>query len=58
MQFERDQYERKFQLRFNRGCLRGDLLYALCLATFGLSGESAWHMLRRPGCSVAPHTFP
>ena len=43
MQFERAQYERKFQLRFNRGCLRADLLYALCLAAFGLSGGCAWH---------------
>jgi hypothetical protein len=46
MQFERAQYDRKFQLRFNRGCLRADLLYALCLAAFGLSGGCDC-MLRR-----------
>lgn len=39
MHFSREPWEQRFQLSFNRGCMRTDILYALCLAAFGLSGE-------------------
>lgn len=37
MQFLRDRHERQFQLAFNRGAIRGDIIYSICLAVFGLS---------------------
>ncbi|KAL4434608.1 hypothetical protein ABPG77_002731 [Micractinium sp. CCAP 211/92] len=37
MHFSRQPWEQRFQLSFNRGCMRTDILYALCLAAFGLS---------------------
>lgn len=51
MQFLRDRHERQFQLAFNRGAIRGDIIYSICLAVFGLS---AVHRLRdTPGMGSA-----
>lgn len=58
MRFDRDRWERQFLLSFNQAASRTDLLYAICLATFGLSGAwqaahwAGWGELLLLGCSM------
>ena len=43
MQFLRDRHERQYQLAFNRGAIRGDIIYSICMAVFGLSAVYRLH---------------
>ncbi|PSC68463.1 peptidase S15 [Micractinium conductrix] len=43
MYFQREQWERRFQLSYNRGCMRTDVLHSLCISAFALSAIYRLH---------------
>ena len=60
MYIQREQWERRFQLSYNRGCMRTDVLHSLCISAFALSGEHHCRVGSVPGglCRLASRQRP